>query len=323
MRRIHAHGKAILFGEHAVVYGHPALALGIEDAVVARAVRPTAGRLGISVPGWGLDADQDSPGTVGEALRRLAALLPGDAGCEVEAEASIPMGAGLGSSAALAVLMVRAVAEARGAALDDDRVRAAANELEKVFHGNPSGLDGTVATFGGLCLFRKAPWDGDAPSGVPLRLLAPNVLRVAWPAPPLVIGHSGVRRSTASMVARVGRLREADPTRVDGLFATMGTCLWKGLDALGRGDHAGLGKAMNACQEALAALSLSCPEIDRMMDLALAAGALGAKLTGGGGGGCVLALAPGREQDVLEAFRRGGFDAFLVGVHGPTVEGKG
>lgn len=323
MRRVRAHGKATLFGEHAVVYGHPGLALGIGGAVVARSVVPTAGRIRVSVPRLGIEADQDSPGLVGEALRRLATLLPGDRGCEVEADVSIPLGAGLGSSAAFAVLMVRAMAEVRGMAAEDARVRAVAHEVEKVFHSYPSGLDDTVATFGGLCLFRKVPWaDGDVPVGVPVRPLAPDALRVALPVPPIVVGDSGVRRSTADMVAKVAGQRASDPARVDALFATMTACLWRGLDALARADHARLGEAMNACQEALAALSLSCPEADRLIALARGAGALGAKVTGAGGGGCVIALAPGREEDVREALLRDGFDAFVAGTDG-VMRGRG
>ncbi len=323
MSRVWAHGKVTLFGEHAVVYGHPGLALGIRGAVVARSIVPTEGRIRVSVPAVGIVADQDSPGLVGEALRRLATLLPGDRGCEVEADVSIPMGAGLGSSAAFAVLMVRAMAEIRGLAADDARVRAVAHELEKVFHGHPSGLDDAVATFGGLCLFRKIPWaDEDVPGGVPVRPLAPDALRVPLEVPPLVVGDSGVRRSTADLVARVAGQRVSDPARVDALFATMTACLWRGLDALARADHARLGEAMNACQEALAALSLSCPETDRLVALALGAGALGAKVTGAGGGGCVIALAPGREGEVREALRRGGFGAFVAGADG-VIGGRG
>ena len=309
-----SHGKVILFGEHAAVHGHPALAMGIADALVADSVERTDGSIRVVVPAWNLDSDDRSNDAVGEALRRLSVAMPGMGGCTISARASIPMGAGLGSSAALAVLAVRSLARVRDVPLDGEMTRTWAHEMERVFHGDPSGLDDAVATYGGLCLFRKAAWQDGEPAGVPVHRIAPGVLAVGLGAPPLVVGDSGVGRSTAAMVAMVRRQHDDERGRVEEAFASMDTCLYNGLAALGSAEGAGrLGDAMTACHGALAGLRLSCPEIDRMVSLALGAGALGAKLTGAGGGGCAVAFAPGREDDVVLAWKANGFRAWVVG----------
>ncbi|MBM4395057.1 MAG: mevalonate kinase [Deltaproteobacteria bacterium] len=318
MDRISASGKVILFGEHSVVYGHPALAMGIGGALVAESVTPAPRRLTVEVSDWGLAASDSDPGIVGEALRRIAAAVPGSAGCRLVARARIPAAAGLGSSAALAVLAARALSGCRDAGLDDEGVRAAAHQAECVFHGRPSGLDDAVATHGGLCLFRRSEWTADDRLPVPARPLAPGLLRVAGRVPPLVVGQTGVARSTAVLVAAVRARRERDPAAVDALFAAIGRSLDDGLRALASGERAPLGAAMSGCQASLDALGLSCAEIDRMIAIARDHGALGAKLTGGGGGGSVIAVAsPGGEQAILGAWAAEGFAGRVVnGVEG-------
>lgn len=309
-------GKVILFGEHAAVYDHPALAVGIPDGVRAERVEPTDGPIQIRVRPWDLEADVTGPGAVGRGLILLDELVPGERrGMRAELVASIPPGAGLGSSAALSVTLVRSLGRVRGVELTDWDVHQLAHALEEVFHGQPSGLDDTVATFGGLCLFKRG---GIAGSPEPThQRLTDQALRLAWRLPPLVIGHTGVPRSTADMVAAVRRQHDADPSRVEGLFATVDVCLADGLVALRDQDPDSLGAAMNRNQAVLAELGLSCPEIDSLIGLAVHLGARGAKLTGAGGGGGVVALAPGREEALVEAWRAAGFAAQVVRFDAP------
>ena len=137
-------GKVILFGEHAAVYDHPALAVGIPDGVRAVRVTPTEGEIAIRVEPWDLDADTASRGAVGRGLILLDELVPGDRrGMRAELRATIPPGAGLGSSAALSVALVRSLGRVRRAGLTDQDVHRLAHALEEVFHGQPSGLDDT------------------------------------------------------------------------------------------------------------------------------------------------------------------------------------
>ncbi len=304
-------GKLILFGEHAVVYGRPALALGLPEGLRVRRLTATGGALRLRVPAWQLAADDGQPGKPGRVLRRLRQLVPGpEVGFAVEIDARLPAAAGLGSSAALAVLLVRCLARVRGQSLAAAGVRAAAHRLEHIFHGRPSGLDDTVASFGGLCLFRRGGPQRPDPSW---RRLGRDALQLPFAVPGLVIGDSRVPRATAERVADVQRQHRAEPARVEGLFDRMAGCLRLGLAALAMGDAAGLGAAMNANQAALAELGLSCPAIERLLQLAARCGALGAKLTGAGGGGCVVALAPGREAAVAAAWREAGFGVWRFG----------
>ena len=211
----------------------------------------------------------------------------------------------------MAVALVRCLARVRGKELPDEQVRLLAHKLEKVFHGRPSGLDDTVATYGGLCLFRR---DGFQDSTH--RSITDQAVRIPWSVPTLVVGDTGVQRSTAHMVAGVRRRWEDDTRRVEALFEEVDSCLADGLKALQQEDPKRLGGAMSRNQDVLSRLGLSCPEIDEMIALAGRAGASGAKLTGAGGGGGVVAVAPGREERLKDVWRKAGFDAWAISFNG-------
>ena len=301
-------GKIILFGEHAVVYGHPALAMGIPTGIKVTGIQPCDGPIRIRVSPWDLEASGESDGVLGEVLRRLSRLVPGERlGMEVDLESRIPPAAGMGSSAALAVALVRCLARVRGVQLGDEQVRALAHELESVFHGRPSGLDDTVATYGGLCLFKLDGFGNSA-----YRSITDQAVRVPFGVPTLVVGDTKVQRSTAHMVAGVRRQWEDDAQRVEALFEEVDSCLADGMDALEQQDSQGLGNAMSRNQDVLGRLGLSCPQIDEMIALAGRVGASGAKLTGAGGGGGVVAVAPDREEELEDTWRSAGFDAWKV-----------
>lgn len=302
--RLSAAGKVILLGEHAVVHGEPALAVGLEGGLLAAGLEP-APRIRVTVPAWGVDAMEDDEGPVAEALRSLRRALPGcSSAFHLEVETVLPVGAGLGSSAALAVLATRAFGRVNDLALDDSTVNAAAHEMERVFHGQPSGLDDTVATWGGVCLFA-----GDDTPRLAVRL-TDRAVRLAVPTPRLLIAASGIPRETRAMVALVRHRLVEDPPATAAAFGRIGDCVRSGVTALCRGDWSALGVAMNRNQEELVALGLSVPEIDRLVSLAWGAGAPGAKLTGGGGGGCVVALPGPDPEGILGAWREAGFECW-------------
>ncbi|MBI5526405.1 MAG: mevalonate kinase [Deltaproteobacteria bacterium] len=310
-----AFGKVILLGEHAVVYGRPALAVGLPGALVLESCisRPGPFRVRVFCAGIEESDGSDTSDTVlGEVLRLLKKRLgDGDGGCEILVRSTIRFGAGLGSSAALSVLLVRAIAAAKGIACADEEVRSRAHELEKHFHGNPSGIDDTVATYGGLCLFRRGGWDG-VPGGLPgAQAVTPEALVLPGRPIPLVIGDTGVPRATRDVVAGVRRRWEDDRKGTEAIFDRIGKCVLRGARAISEGDVAGLAGAMRENQTVLAGLGVSIPEIDAMVRLALDAGAEAAKLTGAGGGGCVIALAPGKKDRVLDAWRAAGFHAWI------------
>lgn len=289
----------ILLGEHAVVYGHPALAGALSAGVTVEAV---AGEGRLVVPAWGLEVDAASDEQV---IARAYAAIRGALGVGASSEHDfvvtfgVPTGAGLGSSAALAVALAREIANAQRLVVDDARLAAAAMASEVVVHGRPSGLDHTLALRGGFGVFTRGQGLTPVHAGRPIEL---------------VIGHTGRDRDTRGRVVRVAELLAERPGEVRAIFAGIETLVRRGRDAVERGALEELGQAMNENQRHLEALEVSCPEIEAMCRLAREAGALGAKLTGAGGGGCVIALAPGGEGRVRAAWEGSGFETFVATV---------
>ena len=308
-----AAGKVILLGEHAVVYGVPALAVGIERgaAATARALPADATRSefyleGLDVPFFDRDDDRD----LGRAFRAIldATLGPSRAPVRVDATTELPPGAGLGCSAAFGVAIARALDPS--AAIDAVRERAMA--WERVFHGNPSGVDTAVSAQGGFVYFQR---------GAPLEPLA---VRGGLE---LCIGHSGAASSTKAMVESVARLRERKPEMVEKAWEGIRALVKNARLALEADDKVGLGRLMDLNQMILSGLFLSSPEIERLCTSAREAGALGAKLTGAGGGGCVVALVPNQlvAGRVLASWRAAGFEGFATragATDGPIALGE-
>ncbi len=315
--RLGSYSKVILFGEHAAVYGHPALAMGLADGMVVQQLAPREKGVHLVVQPWGLDVSEQSPQQLGEVLRILLQQVPGGpAGMDVALKASVPPGAGLGSSASLSVSLVKCLAWTRGVFVSDEDVRDMAHGLERIFHGNPSGLDDTVATFGGMCLFEKDGIDSAISPGS--HRLSEQCIQLPFAIPGLVLGDTGVKRSTAAMVDSVRRQRQSDRVRVDGMFSQVDSCLNEGLQAMEKRDWSTLGQAMSRNHQLLCQLDLSCPEIEDMLGLAMEHGALGGKLTGAGGGGAVVVLAPGFEREIARAWKDAGFFAWSAAASEDT-----
>jgi mevalonate kinase len=289
----HGHGKVILVGEHAVVHGHAAIAAGLKGGVKAVA-SPGAARL--EVPAWSLTATADDGSAVGRALAAVLDRFEAR-GFDFTADAAIPSRAGVGSSAALAVALARAASVATGRQ-DDGLVAAAVADAEAVFHGTASGIDAAAAMSGAVGRFTRAEgW---------------RLVRVLQPMT-ICVGLSGRPRDTSAQVAAVRRLRDRLPA-ADGVLALLGRLADDAEAALGVGDVDGLGRILDTAHGLLAALRVSSPELDALVHDARAAGAVGAKLTGAGGGGAVIALAPGHERDVLSRWRAAGFEGFLAEI---------
>lgn len=253
----HACGKLILVGEHAVVYGHPALAMGLDLGTTVR-LRP-------------IDAPTRLHSHSGDQrLDRAIRLVLPSHGFEVHISSNLPVGCGMGSSAALAVALVRAHAASAGEVLGLDEEFRRSLAIEEVFHGTPSGLDNSVAARGGVLRYRRGP----PPSYDTLQ--APG-----WQG---VVLETGVAGNTAELVASV---RAAHPSN-RGILERIGSLVLEAEAVLDQPKA--LGPLLNENHELLRALGVSTPRLDQLVDLALEHGALGAKLSGAGGGGIVWAL---------------------------------
>lgn len=287
-----ASGKVILLGEHAVVYGVPAIAAGIERGAEARA--SAAHEASLVIAGRTVRADDEMD--LARAFRALLAVL-GAGAVRVEARSDLPLGAGLGSSAAIAVAVARAVCE--HANLDEALVPEAALAFERIFHGNPSGIDTAAAQLGGCLWYTR---EGGAQ---PIRLAR---------SLELVVAIAGPSASTKSMVEAVARQREQRPEVFQKSLAGVEALVKNARLALEAGDLRALGRLFDLNQMLLSGLLVSNEAIENACAVARSAGALGAKLTGAGGGGAVIALCEAGPEPVLEAFRAADLECFATRV---------
>ncbi len=293
-----APGKVILLGEHAVVYGQPALAVPVLQ-VQARATVVTLPRsrgrsLRIVASAIDLDTELDRlddqhPLALAVRMTLKVCGVKRSPALELRIESDIPVAAGLGSGAAVSVAIVRALSEHLGCPLSLLQQSSIAFEVEKLHHGTPSGIDNTVVTYAQPVFFVK----GQAPS--PFEIGRPF---------DLIVADCGRPASTAVAVSQVRAAYDDDRLRVGGLFEAIGHLVLDGRRAIASGDILQLGRLMDDNQARLADLGVSTPDLERLIGAARSAGALGAKLSGGGLGGNVIALVPGQaDKRVADALR--------------------
>ncbi|MFO0676055.1 MAG: mevalonate kinase [Polyangiaceae bacterium] len=304
-----AAGKVILLGEHAVVYGVPAIAVGIDRGAEAYARASSGDRSRLRVPAWDLDVPADGDGhDLAKAFRAVLVATHGPSPSnaphpvDVEVHAALPPGGGLGCSAALGVAVARALDPRASVAT----IRERAMEWERVFHGNPSGIDAAVSASGGCIYFEK----GKPIESVHVR----GGLR-------LCVGNTGHVSSTKVMVEAVRALRERRPDVVHKAFEGIRALVRNARLAIEAGDATALGRLVDLNQMLLGGLFVSTPEIETMCKSARDAGALGAKLTGAGGGGSVVAIVPSPSvaDRVLRAWEADGFHGFATEVLAPKT----
>lgn len=304
-----APGKIILFGEHAVVYGRPALAVPVTQvqatAKVMTDVRPG---VWIEAPDVGLFSElsrlsPDHP-LVAVIQSVLSALPPlvfppiifenfgGAGGATIHIASTIPVASGLGSGAAVSVAIIRALSAFLGQPLPDERVSVLAYEVEKLHHGTPSGIDNTVIAYAKPVYFVK---------GQPI-----EVFQVAKPFT-ILIGDTGIASPTKAVVGDVRKLWEAEPVRFEKIFDSVAEIAQKARKAIENGETHLLGALMNENHTLLQKMTVSSPELERLVEAARAAGADGAKLSGGGRGGNMIALVrPANAEEISAALLESG-----------------
>jgi len=279
-----AAGKVILLGEHGVVYGRHALAL------------PIPGAVSISISAAETLSHDLPDEFVAVLLRELGVE---NTNVRISVDSRLPFGKGLGSSAAIAVGIVRAFDAYLGLGLDNERINAIAFESEKLAHGTPSGIDNTLSTYAQPILFCRH-------DGLQVEMLDLDI------PPPLLVAWGDETGRTSEMVAGVHARREQATEHFDAVFDQMDRLSLEGADYLRAGAWTELGAAMNICHGLLNAIGVSTPSLERMVMLARQSGAVGAKLTGAGGGGSIVALCPGCVDEVQDAMEQAGYSTLVL-----------
>jgi mevalonate kinase len=311
-----APGKTILLGEHAVVYGRPAIAVPVSGRRARVSVIDAPQRTGVTFAA--LDLGQRYPGTAicvdddGRFLQAALRIVLAELGISgsgldlvITIRSKIPIARGMGSGAAVSAALMRAVASHVGTDLDAPRLSRLVFETERLLHGTPSGIDNATVAFDQPVWYLPGY---PAEPFVPMRDLT------------LLIGDTGVRARTRDSVTMVRERRESATEAMDARFDAIGEIVSRGRSALASGDLDRLGRLMDANQLILAEIGVSSGPLDRLIGAARAAGALGAKLSGGGMGGCMIALVdPAWRDRVASALMSGG----AVQVITSTVAGQG
>jgi mevalonate kinase len=309
-----APAKVILFGEHFVVYGEPAIVLAIDKRAYAKAELRNDKKLflrssNLNVAGFFENENfKVEAGNLKEAKAKLEPLkcavekvleIYGEkVGVNVEVNSTVPVAAGLGSSAAVASAVAVAVGTLLNVKMTKEDVFRISYEAEKIMHGTPSGVDPAISTFGGALLFQMDT--GFKPLNFKIDV-------------PLVIGDTGVERLTRVQVSKVRSLRDRYPQIVDPMMRIAREIVLNAVKALQEGDLETVGDLMNFNHALLYGLGVSNESLEWLINAARKAGAYGAKLTGAGGGGCMIALAnKDKLGKVLEAVQRAGGNAFLA-----------
>ncbi len=279
-----APGKIILFGEHAVVYSRPAIAVPVMQlrATAYFQADPASATGGVHLQAPDIDlksALTDLP--IGHPFRVLFQTVQDQLGIDhfpamhVKIHSDIPMAAGFGSGTAVSVALIRGLTRFLGIELTPAKVSALAFEVEKIYHGNPSGVDNTVVAFERPVYFLK---------GQPPKPLIPGRDMT------FIIADSGIKSKTSGVVEQVRLNREKSPKQVDAIFDSIAALTQTAKEMLVDGMQNRVGALMNQNQKCLVQLGVSCDPLDRLVKAAQDAGALGAKLSGAGQGGNVIAL---------------------------------
>jgi len=295
-------GKVILFGEHFVVHGVPGIVSAIDSTVDAEVKKIVEGitvkdeRKGAK--GYTIKKSTQQKESIERMLKTMG-IDQEKASLEIWLGGNLPGFSGIGASAASSVAIARAIAEEFEMDLPDEKINEIAYEAEKAYAGTPSGIDNTAATYGGLIWFKRNL------SGGPDTI---EKLSIREPVE-IIIGNTGIVADTKEMVTGVAARKKRNPEKYNPLFKQAEDLAFTARKALEKFDLRKVGKLMNENHRLLQEIEVSCKELDYLVNLARKQGAFGAKLTGGGGGGCMVALTPSKElqEAVATAMEKEGF----------------
>jgi mevalonate kinase len=304
----YGYGKTILFGEHFVVYGLPAIASAISDrtkAVVEPSTRYELVDERPATPGYKKEK-YDEQLQSNQLILNACGIDPVARPFRLTLSGDLTAASGVGASAASAAAIAAALNDEYRLGYDKARINEVAYEGEKGYHGKPSGIDNTAAVYGGLIWFVKNVAGGENTI---------ELLKMPKPVE-VVLGNTGLTSSTKQVVADVRANREADRNRYDTLFEQYLEVVKKARKALVDGELSDVGRFMDRNHELLQEITVSCDELDLLVGIAREEGAYGAKMTGTGRGGLMVALTPGKtlQDKVATAIESEGFTAYKTQI---------
>jgi len=296
-------GKVILLNEHFVVHGVPGIVSAMDSTAEAEVKKLNSGEIIIrdereGSKGYAEKKKIQQKESIDRMLQAMG-INPKEVSLDIWLGGNLPGFSGIGASAASSVAIARATVEELGMNLSDERINEIAYEAEKAYTGNPSGIDNTAATFGGLIWFRKNL------SGGPNKIEKLNIERPVE----IVMGNTGIVADTKEMVAGVAERKKKNPEKYEKIFQQAEELVFEARKYLEEFNLKRVGELMNEDHTLLQQIEVSCKELDHLVNMALEKGAFGAKMTGGGGGGCMVALTPGKElqEKVALAMEKEGF----------------
>jgi len=304
MTKSSAPGKIILFGEHAVVHGRPALAVPVIQVHADMDVSDSS-RAGIWIDASDINLQAElntlpSDHPIASVVHNFLFLsrVSSFPNLEIKITSTIPVASGLGSGAAVTVALTRALASHLNYPMTDEEVNAFTYEIEKLHHGTPSGIDNTVITYAKPVYFVKGR--------------SIEVFKVEQPFT-IVIANTGISAPTKESVADVRTLWEADKVRWETVFDEIGEIVDQARKAIESEQWEMLGDLMNQNHSLLQKMTVSSPELDQLVEAARNARALGAKLSGGGRGGNMIALVePEMAESVSSSLREAGAKNVII-----------
>ena len=299
-----APGKVILTGEHSVVYGYPAIACAIS---LRCQVVTTSNNSGLEIESKELNlnhiyshddlirllnGDAVYPKFDNIVFGILQLKKPEELNVKLQISSDIPIGAGLGSSAAVSVASICSIADYFDLKLSDEQLNSDAFKAEQIAHGTPSGIDNTVASKGGLIYFEKGK--------ISHNKLVSQI--------PILIVNTQIPRNTKTLVTAVRNKKEKYPSIFNPILDAMGNLSLEFQSMLGQGKIHEMGELMNLNQSLLDSLGVGHAKITEILEIATNFGSIGGKLTGAGGGGCVIILTSQENQEeIAHALRNKGF----------------
>jgi mevalonate kinase len=312
----YGYGKVILFNEHFVVYGIPAIASAIGMKTFAIIEPLESGDMPdrnyllednrLETPGYKSEKYDQQLDSM-KYIFTASEIDLNDKPIKITLEGDLVASSGIGASAASCAAIARAISEYFGLNFSDDKINSIAYEGEKGYHGTPSGIDNTAATYGSLIWFQKAEVQGE--SNIMERLSLEKPVEI-------VMGNTGLVANTTEAVAGVRARKDQDPEKYNKIFDEAKQLSLEARNALETFNLEKVGELMNQNHKLLQDIEVSCNELDLLVNVARDNGALGAKLTGGGLGGNMVALTPGEDvqETVAQAIEKEGFSVLRTKI---------